>query len=192
MERRMPMNRSWTGGQYSIFRALLGAYLLVHFAMLLPYGAEVFASGGAVVKGAMSPLFGTLPNPLLLGDGPLAVLGLLCVGCVCAIALGIGWWDRVAAVLCALILGWLFQRNPLIANPSLPLVGWMLVLHAFVPVRPYGSLAGRRQGADPAWRLPSHLHLAVWIMLALCYSHSGWTKLQSPSWVDGNTIRLVL
>lgn len=188
----MPMSRFWTGGQYSIFRVLLGAYLLVHFAMLLPYGAEVFASGGAVAKGAMSPLFGALPNPLLLSDAPMMVLGLLCAGCVCAIALAIGWWDRVAAVLCALILGWLFQRNPLIANPSLPLVGWMLVLHAFVPVRPYGSLAVRRHGADPAWRLPSHLHLAVWVMLALCYSHSGWTKLQSPSWVDGNTIRLVL
>lgn len=188
----MHMTRLWTGGEYSIYRVLLGAYLLAHFAMLLPYGAEVFAAGGAVSQGTMSPLFGVLPNPMLLDDGGLAVLGVLATGCLCALALAVGWWDRAAAVLAALILGWLFQRNPLIANPSLPLVGWLLVLHAFVPPRPYGSLAGVLRGANPTWRLPGHLHLAVWVMLALCYSHSGWTKLASPSWVAGDTIRLVL
>lgn len=186
------VTRLWTGGQYSIYRFLLGAYLLVHFAMLLPYGRELFATGGTVADGDLSPLFGVLPNPLLLDDGPVMVAVLIGMGCLCGIALAVGWWDRVCAVLAALILGWLFQRNPLIANPSLPLVGWLLVLHAFVPPRPYGSLSGRRYGANPGWRLPQHLHLAVWIMLALCYSHSGWTKLASPSWVAGDTIRLVL
>jgi predicted DCC family thiol-disulfide oxidoreductase YuxK len=186
------MAERWTGGQYSIYRALLGTYMLAHFAMLLPYGSELFAAGGTVAEGAMSPLFGVLPNPLLLSDGAMAVLVLLALGCVCAFALAVGWWDRAVAVLAALVLGWLFQRNPLIANPSLPLFGWLLVLHAFVPPRPYGSVAALRRGADPAWRLPAHLYFAVWVMLALCYSHSGWTKLASPSWVDGDTIRLVL
>ncbi|MCC7097841.1 MAG: hypothetical protein IT472_11770 [Thermomonas sp.] len=74
------------------------------------------------------------------------------------------------ALLAALVLAWLFQRNPLIANPSLPLLGWLLLLHAFVPPRPCGSLAARVHGAaDPNWRLPRHLHLAAWVMLALCY-----------------------
>jgi hypothetical protein len=160
-------DRLWTGGQYSLYRALLGAYLVVHFAMLLPYGAEVFAHGGVLADGALSPLFGVVPNPLQLDDGPLAVLGLLWLGVACGIALLLGWGDRIAAVLAALILGWLFQRNPLIANPSLPLLGWLLVLHAFVPARPYGSLAGRLRGTDPDWRLPRHLWLAAWVMLAL-------------------------
>lgn len=186
------MTKPWTGGQYSIYRFLLGAYLLVHFAMLLPYAGEVFAAGGTVASGSLSPLFGVLPNPLLLDDGVAMVLGLLGVGCLCAVALAVGWCDRIGAVLAALILGWLFQRNPLIANPSLPLFGWLLIVHAFVPPRPYGSLAAARDGADPDWRLPKHLHLAVWVVLALCYSHSGWTKLASPSWVAGDTIRLVL
>ena len=72
-----------------------------------------------------------------------------------AIALAIGW--LLASDCCsrrALLLAWFFQRNPLIANPSLPLLGWLLVLHAFVPSRPYGSLAGTRAGADHSWRLP--------------------------------------
>lgn len=186
------MNNSWTGGQYSLYRALLGAYLIVHFAMLLPYGAEVFAAGGTVADGAMSPLFGVLPNPLQWSDAPWAVSTLLAAGVAAGVAVAAGWGDRVGAVAAALILGWLFQRNPLIANPSLPLLGWMLVLHAFVPTRPFGSLVAARRGVDPDWRLPKHLYLALWVMLALCYSHSGWTKLASPSWMAGDTIRLVL
>ena len=182
----------WTGGQYSLYRALLGSYLVVHFAMLLPFAAEVFGANGTLAHGSLSPLFGTLPNPLAFADSPLAVTALIALGVACGAMVAIGWGDRVAAVLAALILGFLFQRNPLIANPSLPLVGWLLVLHAFVPARPYGSLAGRLRGTDPDWRLPRHLFLAAWVVLALSYTHSGWTKFWSPSWVDGETIRLVL
>lgn len=187
------MNDTWTGPRYSIYRALLGAFLVVHFSMLLPYGAEVFGSGGLLASASLSPYFGVLPNPLSYFDSPLAITLFLSAGVLCGVAVAIGWFDRVGAVLAALLLGWLFQRNPLIANPSLPLLGFLLVLHAFVPPRPRGSVAALRAGgADPEWRMPKHLLLAAWIVLALAYSHSGITKLFSPSWVEGETIRLVL
>lgn len=187
------MNESWTGGRYSIYRALLGAFLVVHFAMLLPYGAEVFGEGGLLASASLSPYFGVLPNPLAYFDSAMSIAIFLSAGVLCGVAVAIGWFDRVGAVLAAVLLGWLFQRNPLIANPSLPLLGFLLVLHAFVPPRPYGSLAAMRAGgADPAWRLPKHLQVAAWVVLALAYSHSGITKLFSPSWTDGETIRLVL
>jgi predicted DCC family thiol-disulfide oxidoreductase YuxK len=186
------MNESWTGGQYSVYRVLLGGFLVVHFGLLLPYGAEVFGSGGALASASLSPLMGVLPNPLAHFDGPVGVGALLATGVVSGIALAIGWFDRIAAVLAALILAWLFQRNPLIANPSLPLLGWLLVLHVFVPPRPFGSVAALRRGADRRWALKRHLFLAAWVVLALAYSHSGYTKLFSPAWTDGETIRLVL
>jgi hypothetical protein len=187
------MNESLTGGQYSIYRALLGAFLIVHFAMLLPYGAEVFGKGGLLASASLSPYFGVMPNPLAYFDSPAAIALVLCAGVLCGLAVAVGWFDRVGALLAALLLSWLFQRNPLIANPSLPLLGFLLVLHAFVPTRPPGSLAAiRAGGADPAWRLPKHLLVAAWIVLAIAYSHSGITKLLSPSWTDGETIRLVL
>jgi hypothetical protein len=184
---------SFTGGRYSLYRALLGAFLVVHFAMLLPYGPEVFGHGGLLASASLSPFFGVLPNPLTYFDSPTAVTALLSIGVLCGIAVAVGWFDRVGAVLAALLLSWLFQRNPLIANPSLPLLGFLLILHVFVPTRPHGSIAALRAGgADPAWRLPRHLPLAAWCVLALAYTHSGVTKLFSPSWVDGETIRLVL
>jgi predicted DCC family thiol-disulfide oxidoreductase YuxK len=187
------MNESWTGGQYSLYRLLLGGFLAVHFGLLLPHGAEVFGAGGVVASASLSPLMGVLPNPLAFTDSPLAVQALLTMGLACGLAVAVGWFDRVAAVLAALVLAWLFQRNPLIANPSLPLLGWLLVLHAFVPPGPYGSVAALRHGgADAAWRFPRHLFVAAWVVLALAYSHSGYTKLFSPAWTDGETIRLVL
>src|SRR5688572_12951413 len=152
------MNESLTGGQYSIYRALLGAFLVVHFAMLLPYGAEVFGRDGLLAAASLSPYFGLLPNPLSHFDSPGAVTLLLCVGVLCGLALASGWFDRVGAVLAAFLLSWLFQRNPLIANPSLPMLGFLLVLHAFVPTLPQGSLAALRAGGtNPSWRLPRHL-----------------------------------
>lgn len=184
---------AWSGGQYSLYRTALGVFLVVHFLMLLPYAGEVFAAGGVLASAELSPYIGVLPNPLAGNDSALMVRVLLAIGTLGGAALAIGYLDRAGALIAALILAWLFQRNPLIANPSLPLLGWMLLLHAFVPSRPYGSLAARlRGGADPAWRLPRHLHLAAWVMLALCYSYSGYTKLLSPSWLAGDTIALVL
>jgi hypothetical protein len=172
------MSERWTGGQYSLYRWLLGAFLITHFAMLIPYGAEVFGAGGLIASAELSPYMGVLPNPLAWLDSPLAITGWLSIGVLCGCALAIGWCDRLAAILAALLLGWLFQRNPLIANPSLPLLGWLLVLHAFVPTRPFGSVAALRAGGfDAGWRLPRHLHTAAWIVLALAYSHSGYTKL---------------
>lgn len=184
---------AWSGGQYSLYRGALGAFLCLHFLQLLPYAGEVFAAGGVLASADLSPYIGVVPNPLAHRDSPSMVVALLAGGALCGAALALGFLDRVGALLAALILAWLFQRNPLIANPSLPLLGWMLLLHAFVPPRPHGSLAARiHGGADPNWRLPRHLHLAAWVMLALCYSYSGYTKLLSPSWLAGDTIALVL
>ncbi len=69
------MTNGWTGGQYSLFRLIFGTYLLVHFAHLLPWGAEVYSNQGVLADGALSPLLTIFPNILALWDGPLMVTG---------------------------------------------------------------------------------------------------------------------
>jgi predicted DCC family thiol-disulfide oxidoreductase YuxK len=187
------MARTWTGGQYSLFRALLGAYLVVHFATLLPWGSEVFSNQGMLADGAASPLFHLFPSVLLVSDAPWAVTALLVFGALCAALLAIGLHDRPAALGAWYVLACLFARNPLIANPALPFIGWMLLAHLFVPTAPWGSVKALRR-ADPAggWAMPQPIVVAAWIVLALTYSYSGYTKLLSPSWVSGDAIGYVL
>ena len=54
------------------FRVAFGAYLFVHFAQLVPWGAELFSSRGVLPRSA-SPLLHLFPNVLALNDSPAAV-----------------------------------------------------------------------------------------------------------------------
>ena len=117
---RLAMAHGWTGGQYSLWRAALGAYLFVHFAQLVPWAPELFSSAGVLPDGAASPLFRLFPNVLLLSDAPWAATALVAVGAAAAVPLAIGWRDRIAALVCWYVLACLFGRDPLIANPSRP------------------------------------------------------------------------
>lgn len=177
---------------YSVFRLLLGTFLTVHFLHLLPWSAEVFSSAGMLPDASLSPLFGILPNVLALSDEPIAVQALLGSAVIASIMILVGYKDRAAAVWVWYVLACTFSRNPLIANPSLPLVGWMVLAHAFVPKTPIGRL-GTWQAPDPtAWKMPRAVWLSAWIILAVSYSYSGYTKLLSPSWVAGDNVSIVL
>jgi predicted DCC family thiol-disulfide oxidoreductase YuxK len=187
------MKNGWTGGQYSMFRAVFALYLLVHFLQLLPWGAGLFSNRGVLPDGSASPLLHLFPNVLALDDSPGMVTGLLTLGSLLSVLFGIGLYDRAAALGLWYIWACLFGRNPLISNPSIPFVGWMLLAHLFVPPAPYGSLAARGR-VDPGggWRMPPAIFAAAWIVLALGYTYSGYTKLVSPSWRDGTALARVL
>jgi predicted DCC family thiol-disulfide oxidoreductase YuxK len=187
------MANGWTGGQYSLFRVLLGTYLFIHFVHLAPWSAELFSSRGILPDGNLSPLFALFPNLFAISDAPWFILVVLGVAAAAALAFAIGWHNRIAALWMLIVLASLFGRNPLIANPSLPYVGLMLLAHLFVPTAPYGSVSGRnRADPDGGWSLPRPVFLAMWVVLALSYSYSGYTKLLSPSWVAGDNIAFVL
>ncbi len=187
------MANSWTGGQYSLFRGLFGLYLFVHFAYLLPWSAELFSSTGMIPQAGDSPLLHLFPNILALTDHPLFVQALVGAAAVGALFFAAGYRDKWAAVYMWFVLACLFGRNPLIANPSLPYVGWMLLAHLFIPAAPYGSwTARRRTDPDGGWRMPGPIFLAAWVVLSLSYSYSGYTKLFSPSWVSGDNVAYVL
>lgn len=187
------MKNGWTGGQYSIFRVTFGIYLFVHFLHLVPWGAEMFSNQGVLADGSLSPFFSLFPNIFLLWDGPYFVTGVLVVACWLCAVFALGWRDRLAAVLLWYILACLFGRNPLILNPGLPYVGLLLILHAMLPSAPYGSLPARgRVDPDGGWKLTPSLFAVAWILMAVGYTYSGYTKLISPSWQDGSAFQRLL
>jgi hypothetical protein len=110
-----------------------------------------------------------------------------------SILFAIGFHDRAAAALLWYVWACLLGRNPLISNPGIPYVGWLLLAHMLLPSAPYGSVAARGR-PDPrgTWRMPPLLFAAAWTLMAVGYTYSGVTKLASPSWLDGTAIAHVL
>jgi hypothetical protein len=176
----MPLKNGWTAGDYAWFRAAFGAYLIVHFAMLFPWGPEVWSSAGAVPDATARPLLYLFPNLLALNDSPLTVNLMLGTAIALSALFAAGIRDRIAAIAIAYIWACLFGRNPLIANPSLPFVGWMLLAHACLP--PLGR----------DWKMPEWIFGSAWAVMAAGYTYSGYTKLVSISWIDGTALARVL
>jgi hypothetical protein len=118
---------------------------------------------------------------------------LLVIATLAAALFAIGLWDRVAAITLWYLGACLLGRNPLIANPALPYVGWLLLAHAFLPTAPVGSIAARiRREPNQAWQMPPAIYLVAWILMSLGYTYSGVMKLTSPSWLDGSALARIL
>jgi hypothetical protein len=175
------MKNGWSPNQYTLYRAAFGVYLAIHFAMLIPFGTELFSNQGVLPDAYASPLAFLFPNILCVADSPAVVLTMLVTGVIAAMFFAAGRFDRTAAVTLWYVLACAFGRNPLIANPSLPYVGWLLLAHLAVPpVR------------QRDWVMPGNLFGAAWIVMAAGYTYSGWTKLASPSWLDGTALERLL
>jgi predicted DCC family thiol-disulfide oxidoreductase YuxK len=176
------MNSGWTSGHIALLRCLLGSWLCWHFAALVPWGPELFSNAGMIPRGSDSPLL--LPvNVFAWCDVPWFVVALLVVAALASLALAAGVGARITAVGLWYISACLIGRDPLIMNPGLPYVGWILLAIAIMP---------RARFADHAWRMPGPVLLAAWTAMVVGYTYSGLAKLTSPSWVDGTALRHVL
>jgi len=143
---------SWTGGQYSLYRAALAIAV-----------ACATAEAMRVASGAGQSVAGVL---------------LVAIGLAASVALGIGFQDRVAACL----LGPLVVAAELMVGGSIAVPSWtgllterpglvlavLLVLHAATPRAPYGSLDARDR-VDPrgAWKRPGWMTEIGWVLLVL-------------------------
>ncbi len=182
----LPSLKPVSARQFALFRIFLGAYLLVHFLHLLPYGPELFSSQGAFPDPALSPLYGLFPNWLAAWDSPPQVRAFLGVLAALSLLFTLGLARRACALL--LWYGWtcLFNRDPLISNPGLPYVGLVLLLSALVP--PGEGFSPGRPRPDPGWAFPRQAYNAAFFLLMLGYSFSGLAKLSSPSWINGEAL----
>lgn len=235
---KLKIANGWTSESYRWVRILFGIYLTVHFVHLMPWAAELFSNQGSLPDALVSPFAKLFPNVLTFFDAPIIAVSMVCIGALASIAFGLGIKDRWMAVLIWIIWASLFGRNPLIVNPSLAFVGWMLLFHAFLPRRDTEStpskflhesmwmaLAGftymgftklsrrntfvsdlsvlfavgfmllfeallPRKSAVSA--VPDGMYGSAWWVMAAGYSYSGYTKLISPSWLDGTAIQHVL
>jgi hypothetical protein len=187
------MRNGWTGGQYSVYRAVFGVYLGIHYFCLVAWGQELFSNKGLLPITSLSPLAHLFPNVLAIWDSPFFVQALLVVATCLSFLFAIGLWDRVAAGLLWYLGACFLGRNPLIANPALPYIGWLLLAHTFLPEAPFGSLMARIRGkSNDDWRMTPSIYLVAWIVMAIGYTYSGAMKMASPSWCDGSALERIL
>mmetsp|Transcript_32080 Transcript_32080/g.62745 ORF Transcript_32080/g.62745 Transcript_32080/m.62745 type:complete len:794 (-) Transcript_32080:260-2641(-) len=117
----------WGNTNFRTFLSVLGAYLFIHFAQLIPVAPDLWSNQGMLPDSSILPTR-VFPN-ILANAEPwhtqafLVFLGVLSV----LLAFQI---NRIRPCVCvALWYGWacLWNRNVFISNPGLPYVGWTLL-----------------------------------------------------------------
>lgn len=173
---------------FAFFRIVFGLYLAVHFAELTPYAVELFGSSGLLKDPSLNFTAGLFPNPFALALPDSVVTGSVALLSLCGVLFAAGVQRHWMAAI--LWFGWtaLFHRNNLISNPSIPYVGLLLILCLLIPRGE--PLSPERRNAD--WAMPLWVFRTAWILLALGYTFSGYTKLFSPSWIDGSAMTYLL
>jgi hypothetical protein len=178
-----------TARHFALFRLALGGYLVLHFVSLVPYAEELFSRNGMLPDATQLPSASFFPNPLAHAS-PSVAMGFVVALSLLSLSLLAGVYRRWLAI--PLWFGWacLFNRNPFIANPSLPYVGFLLLACAIVPNE--SCLRPSLPPANHDWSIPLPLYRGAWLLLGLGYTLSGLHKLGSPSWPGGTALRHVL
>lgn len=176
------IKKDYTGYQFSVFRIIFASYLIWHFSLLIPDASIIWSSAGLLSDASLNLTYGFFPNILNYWDSPDFITSFILILLGLSISLLFGFQRPWVAFL--LWYGWacLFHRNNLIANPGIPMVGWLLLVLAVIPKGEVWSL-DHRSTSD--WKMPRILFGSAWVILALSYSISGFDKLNSSSWANG-------
>jgi len=168
-----PFETGWTGGQYSLFRALLGLWMLFLFGRFLPLGASL-AGKSPPEEVLENPIVRSFPNLFAVSSSSAVATGLIVVGMLLAVLLIVGYFDRWAAIGLWYLWACVYTLSPETAGKALPWMGWLLLAHACVPPAPFGSLAARGR-VDPrgGWRMSLPAYLSAWVLLAAGYAIAG-------------------
>lgn len=118
------------------------------------------------------------------------------LGLAVAIPFAVGWHDRWFSVALAAVL--LYATRDLYASPgevaSWPIFESLLILHAFVPTAPFGSLAALGR-TDPGggWRLPERWFAVAWVVVAGCHFAVGLYNVLGETWrLNATTIEWII
>ncbi len=178
--------KSYSPYQFSLFRIILGTYLLVHFLLLIPYAAEIWSEIGMLPDASANFTYGFFPNILNLASSGTSVTLYVTFLAILSFCFLIGFQRPLVSVL--LWYGWasLFDRNNLILNPGIPYVGWLLLVCAIIPKGEPFSIGNSRKNTK--WEMPKVLFFGAWAIMAIGYSISGFDKFMAPSWKNGTAI----
>ncbi|MFT7665503.1 MAG: putative DCC family thiol-disulfide oxidoreductase YuxK, partial [Planctomycetota bacterium] len=182
-----PAWSQWTGGQFSILRAFLGLYLVLHFAIWVPQRIAPASNASEVADQFEGPLFNWYPGIYHLSDSNVFFAITVGIGLILALALAVGWHVRTVAILLFIFIASELTRDPNISSPSLFYLGFLLIMCAVQAPAPFGSIAAKGR-IDPAgdWKPNTKAWAALWITIAFFSGKFALSNLGEPTWQDGS------
>lgn len=177
--------KNFSSLQFTLFRIIFGFYLLIHFIDLLPFAADIWSSKGMLADSTLNFTYGFFPNVLVYFNSPFEIELFIVIMMLLSLLILTGFYRRMAAIL--LWIGWasLFHQNNLISNPSIAMVGWLLLALVLIPINEPLSYSHK---SEKEWSMPYIIFWGAWVISAFAYTLSGLDKLLSPSWQDGTAI----
>lgn len=177
----------------ALFRIAFGLVVTAWTVSLIPDLFAFFSSDG-IEPGR--PDHGTGEWGLLpVSAGPALLVGALAVTLVAAVALTLGLFTRVAAVVVYLGVVSFVNRNGLISNSGDGLIRNLAFYCALAPSGAALSVDRWRTAREAFWEFPER---APWplrliqIQLSVGYLSAVWHKIQGASWRDGTAVAYAL
>ena len=153
----------WSGGQYSLWRVLLGL-------MLLTFSIQQLVQSVDDIRIA------------ILASTSLGLSILVLVGC----------FDGPAAALLATLTAGLILAGGDLSASLWPLVA-NLILHALAPPAPFGSWMARgRIDPGGGWQLPAWLHSGSWLLLLIATLSTALESDPAATWISGGNAGLAI
>ena len=181
----------WTGGQFSVLRALTGLLIAFHFARLIPHVRAFQLESRERGDPGSSGLFeeGLAHDGWLLS--PALGLPALVLGVFLAVTVGLGLRTRVAAIATGLLVIAVADES-LTAAWAAPILVLLLLYCALQVPAPFGSLDARGR-IDPGgnWSERPYIRAVLWVLVIFQIIGQIPGSLSRAVWSDGRALRQI-
>jgi hypothetical protein len=174
----------------ALVRIAFGLLCLLWALSLLPDLATLFSSDGVLQEQPANQGDGVW-GLLQITSGPAAVLALCIAMIVASIALVLGLWTRLAALVVFLALMSFTRRNAFALNSGDGLVRIIALYLVLSPAGASLSLDRLRLARDRFWEFPARAPWAlrlIQVQLSVVYLSTVWQKARGTTWNDGTAV----
>ncbi|WP_433802069.1 HTTM domain-containing protein [Actinomycetospora sp. CA-084318] len=177
----------------AVFRIAFGLTVTAWTATQVPYLFTFYGPDGLLPE---PPAIGPWQWGLLTTNNTVIVLSVVFLATLLAgIALTVGSWPRVAAVVVLLGLMAFERRNPFVLNSGDVLLRVMAVYLVFAPSGESLSWDRWRRDREHFWEFPRRAPWALrmlQIQTSIIYLAAVWAKLQGDVWREGTALSFTL
>jgi hypothetical protein len=174
----------------ALLRIVFGALVFVWAVSLVPDVGAFFTDAG-VVPDALVTYWGLLQ----LFPGAVGAWALLAVLAAGALALAVGLYTRIAAVVVLIGVISIERRNILVYNAGDELIRILAFYLALAPAGAALSVDRRRREPERFWEFPARAPWALRLMqiqVSVIYLSSVWEKLHGFTWRNGTAVAYAL